>query len=72
MAPPGRIRVQLVPLGDGGLTATVADDADPERRRRSLEGIEERVRALHGEVAVTTAPEGTEVKVTLPPHATRR
>jgi two-component system NarL family sensor kinase len=70
--PPGRIRIHLAPMPDGGLLATVADNADPERRRRSLEPIEERVRALFGEVVVSTTEDGTEVKVTLPPHATRR
>jgi len=70
--PPERIRVHLAPMPDGGLLASVADNADPERRRRSLEPIEERVRALHGEVAVSTTEDGTEVKVTLPPHTTRR
>jgi two-component system NarL family sensor kinase len=70
--PPGRIRISLAPMPDGGLLATVADNADPERRRRSLESIEERVRALHGEVAVSTTADGTEVNVALPPHTTRR
>ncbi len=70
--PPGRIRIALAPMADGGLLSTVADNADPERRRRSLESIEERVRALHGEVAVNTTADGTEVNVTLPPHTTRR
>jgi two-component system NarL family sensor kinase len=70
--PPGRIDIRLAPTPDGGLLATVADNADPERRRRSLESIEERVRALHGEVTVSTTAEGTEVRVTLPPHTARR
>ena len=71
--PPGRIDIRLVPTPDGGLLATVADKrADPERRRRSLESIEERVRALHGEVDVSTTADGTEVRVTLPPHTARR
>jgi two-component system NarL family sensor kinase len=70
--PPARIRIQLAPLPDGGLLATVSDNADPERRRRSLESIEERVRALHGEVSVRTTAEGTDVEVRLPSHTTRR
>jgi signal transduction histidine kinase len=70
--PPGRITIRLAATADGGLLATMADNADPERRRRSLESIEERVRALHGEVHVRATDDGTEVRVTLPPHNARR
>ncbi|HEY4347211.1 MAG TPA: histidine kinase [Gaiellaceae bacterium] len=70
--PPGRIHISLAPMPDEGLSASVSDNADPERRRRSLESIEERVRALHGEVVVSTTEDGTEVRVTLPPHTARR
>ena len=35
---------------DGGLETVVADDAEPERRRRSLEAVEERVKQLHGTI----------------------
>jgi two-component system NarL family sensor kinase len=70
--PPGRITIRLSATPDGGLLATMSDNADPERRRRSLESIEERVRALHGEVHVATTDDGTDVKVTLPPHTARR
>jgi signal transduction histidine kinase len=70
--PPGRLRIEIAPSPDGGLLATVSDDADPERRRRSLESIEERVRALHGDVQVAATDDGTNVTVTLPPHTARR
>jgi signal transduction histidine kinase len=51
----------------------VADDAEPERRRRSFEAIEERVSQLHGEIAVHASDAGgTEVRVTLPPYTARR
>jgi signal transduction histidine kinase len=43
-----------------------------ERRRRSLEGIEERVRQLHGTLEIKTSGSGTEVLVTLPAHTARR
>ena len=53
--------------GDGGLVASVADDADPERRMRSLEAIEERARQLHGTLEVEPADGGTDD----PRHAAR-
>ena len=71
--PPQRIEIAMRPTDEGGLEASVIDDAEPERRRRSLEGIEERVKQLHGRIAVESSPgEGTRVAVTLPPYATRR
>ena len=42
----GEHRVQPT---DGGAATTIADDAEPERRRRSFEAIEERVKQLHGD-----------------------
>ena len=59
-------------LADGGLETVVWDDAEPERRRRSLEGIEERVKQLHGAIEVGAEGSGTRISVTLPPYATRR
>jgi signal transduction histidine kinase len=71
--PPTRVDVSVRVLDDGGLEVTVADDAEPERRRRSFEVIEERVKQLHGEVTVQAeAGAGTRVLVRLPPYATRR
>jgi signal transduction histidine kinase len=67
-----RIEVEMRALDGGGLETVVADDAEPERRRRSLEGIEERVKQLHGSVRVDAEEPGTRVVVTLPPYATRR
>jgi signal transduction histidine kinase len=71
--PPTRVDVSVRVLEDGGLETTVSDDAEPERRRRSFEVIEERVKQLHGEVAVLAEPgAGTRVLVRLPAYATRR
>jgi signal transduction histidine kinase len=51
----------------------VADDADPERRRRSLEAIEERVLQVHGEIEVVVDEDhGTLVRVTLPAYTAQR
>jgi signal transduction histidine kinase len=70
--PPTTVKVSLKATGDGGLETCVADNAEPERRRRSFEAIEERVKQLHGRIDVDVDDEGTRVLVTLPPYATRR
>ena len=70
--PPTRIAVTMTRTGDGGLEMTVADDAEPERRRRSFEAVEERVKQLHGTIRVDSDEDGTRVVVALPPYATRR
>jgi signal transduction histidine kinase len=67
-----RIEVGMKALDGGGIETIVADDAEPERRRRSLEGIEERVNQLHGSITVDAEEPGTRVVVTLPPYASRR
>jgi signal transduction histidine kinase len=67
-----RIEVGMRALEGGGLETVVADDAEPERRRRSLEAIEERVKQLHGSIHVDSDAPGTRVVVTLPSYATRR
>jgi len=65
--------VAMAEAPGGGVTTVVSDDAEPERRRRSFEAIEERVKQLHGIVAIEASSEGgTHVVVTLPPYATRR
>ncbi|MDX6453093.1 MAG: two-component system, NarL family, sensor histidine kinase DegS [Gaiellaceae bacterium] len=70
--PPTTIQVSMKATADGGLATCVADNAEPERRRRSFEAIEERVKQLHGTIEVDVDDEGTRVVVTLPPYATRR
>jgi signal transduction histidine kinase len=70
--PPTTVQVSMKATGDGGLELCVADNAEPERRRRSFEAIEERVKQLHGTIEVDVDDEGTRVVVTLPPYATRR
>lgn len=70
--PPTTVKVSMKATGDGGLETCVADNAEPERRRRSFEAIEERVKQLHGTIEVDVDDEGTRVVVTLPPYATRR
>jgi signal transduction histidine kinase len=70
--PPNRIEVKMTATADGGVQTCVSDDAEPERRRRSFEGVEERVKQLHGTIDVDLASEHTTVTVTLPAYATRR
>ena len=71
--PPTRIAVKFTHAVDGGIEVSVADDADPERRRRSFEAIEERVRQVHGQIDVVVDEDhGTAVRVTLPPYASQR
>jgi signal transduction histidine kinase len=70
--PPTTVQVSMKATADGGLETCVADNAEPERRRRSFEAIEERVKQLHGTIDVDVDDQGTRVVVTLPPYATRR
>ncbi len=70
--PPTRISVGIRATADGGLETVVGDDAEPERRRRSFEAIDERVKQLHGTIEVDASDTGTQVVVRLPPYATRR
>jgi two-component system, NarL family, sensor kinase len=70
--PPTTVKVTMSATNDGGLETRVIDNAEPERRRRSFEAIEERVKQLHGKIDVDVDDEGTSVVVTLPPYATRR
>ena len=70
--PPTRVEVSMRALPDGGFESVVFDDAEPERRRRSFEAIEERVKQLHGTIGVEGEDGGTRITVTLPPYATRR
>src|SRR5439155_648998 len=50
--PPTRMSVTIRARDEGGYEAIVADDAPGERRRASFEAIAERVRTLHGRLAV--------------------
>jgi two-component system NarL family sensor kinase len=70
--PPSRIGVTLSRTDAGGICACVTDDAEPERRRRSFEAIEERVRQLHGEIDVVVQPGGSEIRVTVPWYSAQR
>ncbi len=71
--PPQTLSVTMRQTPDGGLETAIADDAPGERRRRSLEELEERARTLNGVLTVDQGEEaGTTVRVVLPPYATAR
>ena len=70
--PPSRIGLAVARTPEGGVSVDVADDAEPERRRRSCEALEERVRQLHGEIEVAAGSGGTEIRVVMPPYAAAR
>jgi signal transduction histidine kinase len=70
--PPTTVNVRMQATKEGGLETCVSDDAEPERRRRSFEAVEERVKQLHGTIDVKVDDSGTQVVVTLPSYATRR
>ena len=69
---PTHLRIEVSPTPDGGVVAIVADDAEPERRRRSLAEIEERVVQVYGTLEVRAGDNGTETRVSLPAHTARR
>src|SRR2546422_3848441 len=71
--PPQTLSVTMRQTPDGGVETAIADDAPGERRRRSLEELEERARTLNGVLTVDQGEEaGTTIRVVLPPYATAR
>jgi two-component system NarL family sensor kinase len=70
--PRSRVAVTLARQVDGSLLTIVADDAEPERRLRSFDAIEERVHQVHGEIELVAGEGGTEVHVTMPAFAAQR
>jgi signal transduction histidine kinase len=71
--PPHSLSVTMRETDDGGVEAVISDDAPGERRRQSLEELEERARTLNGVLTVHHGDSGgTTVSVVLPPYATAR
>jgi signal transduction histidine kinase len=71
--PPETLAVTVRQAPDGSVETSISDDAPGERRRRSLEELEERARTLNGDLIVEQpAGGGTTVRVVLPPYATAR
>jgi signal transduction histidine kinase len=70
---PQTLSVTMRQTPDGGIETAIADDAPGERRRRSLEELEERARTLNGVLTVDHGQQaGTTVRLVLPPYATSR
>jgi signal transduction histidine kinase len=66
---PGQIGVTVEELDDGGFATEVDDDGVDERRRASIEAIEERVRILNGRLSVEPREEGgTAIRVVMPAY----
>jgi signal transduction histidine kinase len=71
--PPGTLAVTIRLTDEGAVETAIADDAPGERRRRSLEELEERARTLNGDLTVAQGPSGgTTVRVVIPPYASTR
>jgi signal transduction histidine kinase len=71
--PPQTLTVKIHQADDGSVETAIADDAPGERRRRSLEEMEERARTLNGDLTVEHgAHAGTTVRVVLPPYKVAR
>jgi two-component system NarL family sensor kinase len=67
--PPKNFAVRVVSTDDGGLEATIWDDAPGERRKRSIEVLEERARTLRAALSVEQADDGTTMRLVLPTYA---
>ncbi len=70
--PPQTLSVKVRQTEEGGVETLIADDAPGERRRRTLEELEERARTLNGDLTIDHGGGGTTVRVVLPPYATAR
>ena len=70
---PTLISISMTERPDGGIETVIADDGSGERRRASVEAIEERAVTLRGRVRVEHRPDGgTVLRIELPPYTARR
>jgi signal transduction histidine kinase len=67
--PPQTFSVRVEPGEAQMLELTIRDDAPGERRRRSIEALEERVRTLGGTIAVGHDGEASTIRLVLPIYA---
>jgi signal transduction histidine kinase len=67
--PPSIFSVRISRREDGGIETWIRDDAPGERRRRSIEVLEERARTLGGTIHLEHADEGTTMVVVVPGYA---
>ena len=59
----------MTDAGRDGLEATIEDDAPGERRKRSIEVLEERARTLGAALSVEQRDDGTTMRLVLPAYA---
>jgi signal transduction histidine kinase len=67
--PPQTFSVRVSESDGERLEMTVHDDAPGERRRRSIEALEERARTLGATIAFDHADEGSTLRLVLPVYA---
>lgn len=67
--PPKNVSIRVVATDAGTLEVAIHDDAPGERRKRSLEVLEERARTLHGVLSVEQGDDGTTMRLVLPTYA---
>jgi signal transduction histidine kinase len=67
--PPQTFSVRIVRAGPETLAMEIADDAPGERRRRSIEALEERARTLGATITVEHDDAGSTVRLLLPVYA---
>ena len=68
--PPRTFSVRVQQSKPDTLEATISDDAPGERRRRSIEVLEERARTLGASLSVEQTDTGTTMTLVLPTYAT--
>jgi two-component system NarL family sensor kinase len=68
--PPQTFSVLIEPSDGRALTVTIQDDAPSERRRRSIEVLEERARTLGAAISVRQDEHGSTMRLVLPTYAT--
>lgn len=68
--PPHTFSVHVQQARPDTLEATISDDAPGERRRRSIEVLEERARTLGASLSVEQTDHGTTMRLALPTYAT--
>lgn len=67
--PPRTFSVRVTQAKPDTLEATISDDAPGERRRRSIEVLEERARTLGASLSVEQTDTGTTMRLALPTYA---
>jgi two-component system sensor histidine kinase DegS len=69
---PTLISIAMSERPDGAIETVIADDGSGERRRASVEAIQERALPLHGRVRVEHRQDGgTVLRIELPPYTAR-